>query len=145
MSFRPWLWLIAVAFVLLALWGWRELGMRVEKERGASRDAEIRQLQEENTHLKAQISKLETDLGAGTAMFDVAGPRVGSARVFIYAEGHGLLVTTDVPKGKYVLRTDAPDAPPIATIAVPASGEKALMLDHLPPQQSIKSFTLTSR
>ena len=134
-------WLATAAIVFLALWGWRELGIRVAKEHTASREAEIRQLTEEN----ARLARLNRELASSTSIFTVAGPQNVSARVFVDRRDHGVLIVSNATKGAYeisVTLSDQPNPVSIAKFDIPASGQKAMTLDQLPPRASIKSFAL---
>ena len=62
-SFNPW-WLAIAATLLLALWGWREFGIRVARENAKSQEAEINRLEVENDRLVRQLEKVTTELGA---------------------------------------------------------------------------------
>jgi hypothetical protein len=116
--------------------------MRVSTEKVASRDAEIRQLQQENARLTDQVGKLETELAKTATTMTIPVPS-GAARVFFEASGHAVLVTSDVPRGRYDLRIEG-NAKPLVTIDVPESGEKAATIKNMPPQDTIKAFTLTA-
>ena len=144
MGFHPWWWLATLTVVFLALWGWRELGIRVAKEHTASREAEIRQLNEEN----ARLARLNRELATATSIFTVAAPQNVSARVFVEAQDRGVLIVTNAARGSYELSVTLANQPNPETIAkfdIAATGEKAMTLDHLPPLQTIKSFTLAAR
>jgi hypothetical protein len=151
-TFRPW-WLIALALFFLALWGWRELGIRVAKEHLATREAEIRQLSEENARLEEQLARANHEMSLvvapGTKIFAATAPQNTSASVFVDAKGSGMLVIGSArPNAAYELlltRADQPKPQSIATVEIPSSGQRTLMLDHLPQQKLIKSFALTSR
>jgi hypothetical protein len=130
--------------VFLALWGWRELGIRVAKEHTASSDAENRQLKEEN----ARLVRLNHELATATIIFTVTGPQEVSARVFVDPQDHAVLIVSNAAKGTYELSvavTNQTNPLTIAKFEIPASGEKAITLDHLPPQATIKSFALAAR
>ena len=58
---QPW-WLATAATLFLALWGWREVGIRVAREQVIAQQAEIRGLTEERDRLAAQNEKLEAML-----------------------------------------------------------------------------------
>ena len=133
-------WLIIAAIVFLALWGWRELGMRASRERLVSRDAEVQQLQQENEQLRVQLARVTRELTIGN-MYNVAAPPNVSARVLLDPQQRAFVVVL-APRGSYDF---AVNGQKVARIDVPKAGQKTVMLDHLPPQSEIKSFTLTSR
>ena len=144
MGIGAWWWLATAAIVFLALWGWRELGIRVAKEHVASRDAEIRHLNEEN----ARLSRLNRELASATSIFLVPGPQNVSARVFVDSKDRGVLIVSNAAKGAYELSvalSNKPNPVSIATFEIPASGQKAMTLDQLPPRATIKSFALTAQ
>ena len=149
---RPW-WLATAAVLFLALWGWRELGIRVTKEHLASRDAEIRQFKEENTRLTEQAARLIRQMtlvvSAGARTFAVAAPPNVSARIATDAQGNGVLIVDKAaPNGVYLLWVNPVDkskAKKVAEVDVPASGQKTMLINRLPAQKSIKSFSLTPR
>jgi len=130
-------WLGIAAIVFLALWGWRELGTRALQERIASRDAEVRQLQQENDALRAQLARVTREVTTGN-MFAVSAPPNVSARVLLDPQQRAFVVVL-APRGSYELDLNGGK---IASIDVPKSGQKTMMLDHLPPPGEIKSFEL---
>lgn len=134
-------WLLAIAaIVFLAMWGWRELSMRAARERVESREAEIRQLQQENDQLRVQIARMNREVTTGN-MFSVAAPPNVAARVLLDPQQRAFVVVL-ARRGSYDL---ALNGQKIARVDVPMAGQKTLMLDHLPPPSDIKAFTLTAR
>ncbi|HJT18613.1 MAG TPA: hypothetical protein VJ853_14555 [Thermoanaerobaculia bacterium] len=131
-------WLLAIAaLVFLAMWGWRELGMRAVNERIASRDAEIGRLQLENDSLRAQIARMNREVTTGN-IFSVTAPPNVSARVLLDPQQRAFVVVL-APRGSYELDLNGQK---IATIDVPKSAQKTMMLDHLPALSDIKTFEL---
>ena len=128
--------------MLLFLWAWRELGIRVAVERNASGEAEVRLATHVIGNLTNQLAKIDNELANVTNVYPVTGLPKGSARVFADPQGRGLVVISNAPKGTYDLKADAQT---IATIEVPKSGQKTVILDHLPPAGTIKLFALFSR
>jgi hypothetical protein len=150
-ALRPW-WLATAAVVLLFLWGWRELGIRAAREKIASRDAEINQLAQDNARLTEQVARLKYEMSVlaapETKMFGVAAPTNVYARVSINPRGQALLIIAGAPPSTYelwVTRSDQPKPQSVATFDVPRAGQKTIPLQHLPPQKTIKSFSLTAR
>ncbi len=100
---NPW-WLAVAAVLFLALWMWREVGIRVARERLRSERAEIVGLTSEKDVLATQKEKLSEELGVISA----PGVRVvglnsrdgkASARLFIDATTHrGVLLATGLPE-----------------------------------------------
>ena len=128
------------AIVFLALWGWRELGMRASGERVASRDAEIRQLRQENEMLRGQLARLNHELTTGS-FFAVSTPPNVAARVLVDPQQRAFIVVL-APQGSYDL---ALNGQKIAAIDVPRSGQRTMLLEHLPPQADIEEFSLQAR
>lgn len=126
--------------MFLFLWGWRELGIRVAIERNASGEAEVRLASHVIGNLTNQLAKIDNQLANTTSVFPVGGLQKGSARVFTDAQGRGLIVISGAARARYDLQADGAT---IATIDVPASGQKTTMLDHLPAQTN--AFTLKVR
>jgi len=123
--------------VFLALWGWRELAVRAQSERLASRDAEVRQLQQENDALRAQLARTNREVTLGNAFAVTAPPNV-AARVLLDPQQRAFVVVL-APRGSYELDLNGQK---LAAIVVPKSGQKTMMLDHLPPLSEIKTFEL---
>ena len=126
--------------VFLFLWGWRELGIRVAVERNASGEAEVRLASHVIGNLTNQLTKIDSELANVTSVFPVSGLQKGSARVFIDAQSHGLVVVSGAAKGSYNLQADGVT---LAAVDVPPSGQKTVILDHLPA--TTKEFALTAR
>jgi hypothetical protein len=129
-----------VAIVFLALWGWRELGLRAMRERMASRDAEVRQLQQENDSLRAQLARTNREVTIGNAFAVTAPPNI-AARVLLDPQQRAFVVVL-APRGRYELDLNGTK---LASIDVPKSGQKTMMLDHLPPLSEIKTFELKAK
>ena len=132
-----------MAVVLLFLWGWRELGIRVAIERVASREAEARLAGESSAVLADRLTKLLNELANVTNVYTIDGLDKGSARIFVDARSRGVLVISNAKKGNYELRTGAGQT--LAAVEVPKSGQKTMLLDHLPPAETIKFFALAPR
>ena len=58
---NPW-WIAAAAILFLALWGWREVGIRVAREHEISQQAEINRLEVENARLTQIRERMTADL-----------------------------------------------------------------------------------
>lgn len=85
----PW-WLATAAMLFLALWGWREIGIRVAREKLRTQAAEIEQLENRNATLNQQRDKLAGTMSALMAsdLHPVALPGgkvapAASARAFV--------------------------------------------------------------
>jgi hypothetical protein len=151
-GFRPW-WLAVAAIVFLFLWGWRELGMLAAREHLASRDAEIRQLKEENARLNELSVRLGREMAllatSGTKMFVAAASPKENVRVFVDGQGNALVMVDKAPPNSayrlWANRTDQPKPQNAGDFDVPSSGQRTLLIRGLPPLKSIKSFSLTPR
>ncbi|PYQ49204.1 MAG: hypothetical protein DMF59_14155 [Acidobacteria bacterium] len=148
---EPRRWLIAGVIVFAALWGWRELAVRAQRERIASHNAEISRLTVENERLADQNKKLNFELNvlamAGTKAFNATSAQ-GSVRIFVNPLGQGVAIVEKLPSNAYelsVLRTDQLKMQSVATFDVPPAGAKTVSLEHLPAISLIKSFSLTTR
>ena len=60
-------WLVALMIMFFSLWLWREVAVRVARERIATRDAEIHSLIEKNAILTQRLEKLSRQTPAVAA------------------------------------------------------------------------------
>jgi anti-sigma-K factor RskA len=156
MRIRPW-WLATAATLFLALWGWREVGVRVLRERARSLNAEIVQLSEENALLRTQRDKLATDFAAvssrQTRVFSLAGQRVApsaSAKVFLSPEQRRAVVffynlpsnPTDRSYQLWIIRADQPK-PQSAGVFDATNGNATLSVENLPAGKELKALAVT--
>ena len=156
MRVRPW-WLATAATLFLALWGWREIGIRVLRERTVSQNHEIAQLTQENATLKAQSDKAAADLAAmtssGTRVFALTGQHVApsaSARVFLVPNQHrAIIFFTNLPANpadrsyQLWIITDKPKPESGGIFDVPASGTATMTVEHLPSSTQFKGLAVT--
>jgi hypothetical protein len=153
---EPRRWLAAAAILFAALWGWRELAVRVLRERIASQSAEIRRATVENERLADQVARLNFEMTVlampGTKAFIVTAPGNGSVRVFVNRQGQGLAIVDNLPENAaeksyelWVQRSDQPKPQSVTVFDVPAAGAKTIPLEHLPALSLIKSFSVTTR
>jgi len=157
MRVRPW-WLATAATLFLALWGWREIGIRVLRERSISQNAEIARLEEENAMLKSQRDKVAADLGAitnaNTRVFSLAGQRVSpaaSAKVFLVAAEHrAIIVFSNLPANPsdrsyqlWIIRADKPKPDSGPVFDVTPAGSATLSVDKLPVGTELKGLAVT--
>src|SRR6185295_19374063 len=75
----PTWWLATAATLFLALWGWREVGIRVARERIVAQQAEIRGLTEERDRLATQNEKLASLAAPDTRTIALAGQEMSPA------------------------------------------------------------------
>ena len=126
--------------MFLFLWGWRELGIRVAVERTASREAETRLEQQSNARLADQLTKVGNALASVTTVAPVSGLTKGTARVFADDQGRAVVAISGASKGSYDFQADGQK---VTSLDVPRSGQKTVIVDHLPA--GAKAFTLTAR
>jgi hypothetical protein len=136
------IWFATAAIVLLALWGWRELGIRAARERIVSQDAEIRRLTEENDLVQTRSTRTITLSGdsrstSGRILYD---PAEHGATVFV----HGLPPN---PKGRnyqlWILRANQDKAQSAGVFEVSKTGSATITIESLPPMAEIKSIVVT--
>lgn len=154
---RPW-WLATAAMLFLALWGWREMGIRVLRERSVSQNAEITRLAQENELLKSQQDKLAAELAAFTStetrVFSLTGQRVApaaSARAFLVPKDRrAIIVFSNLPANPadrsyqlWIIRSDKskPDSGPVFDVS--SSGSATVTVDNLPVDTQLKGLAVT--
>lgn len=151
-------WLGIAATVFLALWAWRELGMRAARERIASRDAEIASLAEQNTLLVQRNEKLRNDLSivtaADTRTIALTGQPIApaaSARVFIDpARRRAVAIVANLPENPddksyqlWIMRADQPQPQSAAVFDVTRNGASTITVENMPPEPAIRSMAVT--
>jgi len=151
--FSTW-WLATAATLFLALWGWREIGIRVARERIATQQAEIRGLTEEKTRLAAQNEKLASMASPDTRTIALAGQEMSpsaSARVFLDPTRRRAIVffynlpsnPTDKSYQLWIIRGDQPKPQSAGVFDVTASGNATLSIDNLPVMTEIQALAVT--
>lgn len=151
--FNPW-WLAIAATLFLALWGWREIGIRVARERIATQQAEIRGLSEEKNRLAAQNEKLASIASAETRTIALAGQEMSpsaSARVFLDPTRRRAIVffynmpsnPTDKSYQLWIIRGDQPKPQSAGVFDVTASGSATISIDNLPVMTEIQALAVT--
>jgi hypothetical protein len=127
--FEPW-WLAVAATIFLALWLWREAGIRVRREDAISQQAEINRLTHENELLAAQLDRLAITL-AGQELAPKA-----SAKLFLdNKERRAIAYFADLPRAaNYRLWMTGPDGVAVdaGTFAIPRSGRASLVVENVP-------------
>ncbi|MGZ7041348.1 MAG: anti-sigma factor [Thermoanaerobaculia bacterium] len=156
MRIRPW-WLATAATLFLALWGWREMGIRVLHERSKSQSAEISRLAAENTLLKSQRDKLSTDFAAvsspQTRVFSLAGQHVApaaNARVFLSPEQRRAVVffynlpanPSDRSYQLWIIRADQAK-PQSAGVFDATNGNATVSVENVPVGTELKALAVT--
>lgn len=151
--FSTW-WLATAATLFLALWGWREIGIRVARERIATQQAEIRGLTEEKSRLAAQTEKLASIAAADTRTIALAGQEMSpsaSARVFLDPTRRRAIVffynlpsnPTDKSYQLWIIRGDQPQPQSAGVFDVAASGNASISIDNLPVMTEIRALAVT--
>src|SRR6185369_10646492 len=134
---NPW-WLATAATLFLALWGWREFGMRVARENMRTQQAQIEQLKTEKALLAEQKQKLSTEMSAlasaDTRTIALSGQQISpsaSARVFLEPGKRRAIVffqnLPSNPKDKsyqlWIIRADQPRPQSAGVFDVTRSGD----------------------
>lgn len=154
---RPW-WLATAATLLLFLWGWRELGIRAAREKIASREAEVRQLTEENQRLTQRAQKLSSELAGlaspETRAIELSGQKISpaaSARVFLEPKARRAIVffynlpanPADKSYQLWIIRADQPKPQSAGVFDVTSSGSATISIENLPVATEIKALAVT--
>jgi len=151
---RPW-WLAVAATFFLALWGWREIGIRAARENDASQRAEINRLRQENALLDQRAQKLSSEMAAlsahDTRTIALTGQEVApaaSAKVFLAAERrraivffHGLPSNPTDKSYQLWIITDKPNSAGVFDVA--DSGDASIVIENLPVATEIKALAVT--
>lgn len=149
-------WLATAAMLFLALWGWRELAVRVARQHAVSQQAEIRRLQEENTRLAQQRERLSSEIAAlsasDTRTIALSGQEVApAATAKVYLTGRRVLVffhhLPENPDDKsyqlWILRGDQPKPLSAGVFDVRKDGSASIAIENLPVDTVIKGFAVT--
>lgn len=151
--FSPW-WLATAATLFLALWGWREIGIRVAREQIATQEAEIRGISEEKDRLLAQNEKLASMASPETRTIALAGQEMSpsaSARVFLDPTRRRAIVffynmpsnPTDKSYQLWIIRGDQPKPQSAGVFDVTSSGNATISIDNLPVLTEIRALAVT--
>lgn len=149
-------WLAVSSVLFLALWAWREVGIRVMREEAITQKSEITRLQADNGRLTKLGERLSGDLeslaAADSRAIELRGQRStpeASGRVFINA-GHKRAVAffhklTPVPADKtyqlWIVSGDTAQVLSAGTFDVGESGSGSLTVQNVP--ENPKAFTVT--
>jgi anti-sigma-K factor RskA len=154
---RPW-WLVTAATVFLALWGWRELGIRAAREKVVSQDAEIRRLSEENARLNDRMRKLSGEISSlaskDTRTISLAGQRVSpaaSAKVFLEpGRRRAIAIFYNLPANPgdksyqlWIIRTHQQKRQSAGVFDVSRGGNATISIENLPVATEIKALAVT--
>jgi anti-sigma-K factor RskA len=150
-------WLATAATLFLALWGWREIGIRVAREHVRNQDAELKTLNDQNAILQQQKEKLAAEMQAlgssGTKTIALSGQNAApsaSARVFLVPEHRRAIVffsnLPENPKDKsyqlWIIRADQPK-PQSAGVFDATHGSATITIENLPVETEIKALAVT--
>ena len=148
-------WLAVAATIFLALWGWREMGIRVMREHSIAQDSEVLRLQVENARLTQLRERLTADLEAlasvdsTTVQMTGASVPVASGRVFIdRSRKRAIAFFYKLPANgtdkTYQLWIVGPDAQVTSggTFDVGESGNGTVTVTNVPA--GAKAFTVTT-
>ena len=146
--FDPW-WLAIAASLFLALWGWRELGIRVAREQEATQQAEIERLQLENARLSSRIADL-----AQARTIELTGQQFApnaSAKVFLEPDRRRAVVffhnlpTNGADKSYqlWIIRADQPRPMSAGVFDVDKDGSASISVENLPVETEIKGLAVT--
>ena len=151
-------WWKAAAVLFLALWGWRELSVRVTRERVNTSEAEVRRLNGENQLLSARNDKLAAEMAAlasqDTRTIALTGQQVSpsaSAKVFLEPQQRRAVVffynlpanASDKSYQLWILRGDQPKPQSAGVFDVAANGAASISIENLPLATEIKGLAVT--
>jgi hypothetical protein len=151
-------WLASAAMLFLALWGWRELGVRAQREHLVSQDAELRRLNEENAVLAERNEKLNSEMAAlasrETRTIALTGQQVSpsaSARVFLEPSQRKAVVffynlpvnPTNKSYQLWIIRSDQPKPESAGVFDAGANGSATITVQNLPVSTEIKALAVT--
>ena len=150
-------WMIAAVF-FLALWGWRELSVRVIREKVNGGEAEIRRMAGENQLLTVRNDKLTAEVAAlaapDTRTIALTGQQVSpsaSAKVFLEPQQRRAVVffynlpanAADKSYQLWILRGDQPKPQSAGVFDVTPSGAASISIENLPLATEIKGLAVT--
>lgn len=150
-------WWTVAAVLFLALWGWRELSVRVIREKVNGGEAEIRRLAVENQLLTTRNDKLTAEMASlaspDTRTIALTGQQVSpsaSARVFLEPKQRRAVVffynlpanAADKSYQLWILRGDQPK-PQSAGVFDVTSGAASISIENLPLATEIKGLAVT--
>jgi anti-sigma-K factor RskA len=153
---RRW-WMVA-AVLFLALWGWRELSVRVIREKATTSEAEMRRLAGENQLLTARNEKLSAEMAAlasqDTRTIALTGQQVSpsaSAKVFLEPKQRRAIVffynlpanPNDKSYQLWILRGDQPKPQSAGVFDVNQAGGASISIENLPLATEIKGLAVT--
>jgi anti-sigma-K factor RskA len=151
-------WLATAAAIFLALWGWRELGIRAAREKIISQQAEIRAQKHQYDLLDAKAEKLTAEIEAlasvDTRTIALTGQPMApsaSARVFLEPNARRAVVffynlplnPNDKSYQLWIIRADQPKPQSAGTFDMTDSGRASIVIEDLPLATEIKALAVT--
>jgi anti-sigma-K factor RskA len=148
-------WLATAATIFLALWGWRELTMRVEREKYTTQQAEMRRLAEDNARLSQNNEKLSAEMAAlasaGTRTISLSGQQAApsaSARVFLEPDRRRAVVffnnlPANAKDKSYQLWIITSKPQSAGVFDVTGNGNATITIENLPVATEIKALAVT--
>ena len=138
-----WLW-PAAAMLFLLLWGWREIGIHLQ------RDAIVR-LESNNEKLSSVIQSLASRDTRTIALSGQQMSPFASARVFLDpSKRRALVFFQDMPVNPndksyqlWILRADQPKPQSAGTFDITSSGRASITIENLPLATEIKGLAVT--
>lgn len=149
--------LATAATLFLALWGWREIGIRVMREHVRTQQADMQRLADEKQVLQLQRDKLAAAVAslasANTQTISLTGAKMSpsaAAKVFMDSDKHRAVVVfanlPDCPNDKsyqlWILRGDQPK-PQSAGVFDVEKGNATITIENLPVMTEIKGLAVT--
>jgi anti-sigma-K factor RskA len=149
--------LATAATLFLALWGWREIGIRAMREHVQSQQSDIQRLSNEKQVLELQREKLAAAVAslasANTQTIALTGAQMSpsaSAKVFMDSDKHRAVVVfanlpkcpTDKSYQLWILRGDQPK-PQSAGVFDVDKGNATITIENLPVMTEIKGLAVT--
>lgn len=154
---RPW-WLATAATLFLALWGWREMSVRMLHEKLVEQDAEIRRLTETNDRLSSRSEKLNSEMAEmaspETRMIALAGQQASpsaAARVFLEpSRKRAVVFFYNMPANPgdksyqlWIIRADQPKPQSAGVFDASPTGQASIAIENLPVDTPIKALAVT--
>lgn len=155
--FTKW-WLATAATFFLALWGWREIGIRVARERNVHQQHEIERLAAEKLVLEQQKQKLSAEMAAlaspETTTISLRGQEASpsaSARVFLEpSQRRAVVFFTNLPANPpdksyqlWIIPANAPKPLSAGVFDASTNGSASLRIENLPVATEIKALAVT--
>ncbi len=149
--------LATAATLFLALWGWREIGIRVMREHVRSQQADLQRLTDEKQVLELQREKLAATVASlaspNTQTISLTGAQMSpsaSAKVFMDSDKHrAVVVFANLPKCPsdksyqlWIIRGDQPK-PQSAGVFDVDKGNATITIENLPVMTEIKGLAVT--